>query len=149
MHVCTYAWGMYICSFVHVYATGLALLFDTPSGCVVYHSHTCGLAQSAIPLSCGWDMLRCEESSDGFQSLATLQLRSWFPVVFEMLGKGSGLCTNNQCDTQLVRFTVEDWTTVFSLLPSRLGFVHKTKMGVKNSWWIHLRWLMELLHWFI
>ena len=131
-NVCTYAWGMYICSFVHVYdvyATGLALLFDTPSGCAVYHSHTCGLAQSAIPLSCGWDMLRCEESSDGFQSLATLQLKSWFPVGCWNIG-GGYLSVQPQpvwhAATQ--RFTVEDFNR-FSLLPSRLGFVSPNKNG--------------------
>lgn len=46
-----------------------------------------------------------------------LQLCNWkvdSPWLLKCWGpEGSGLCTNNQCDTQLVRFTVEDFQPVF------------------------------------
>ena len=141
MHV-TYVRMHEVCTYVRLYMSMMSMLpglrsFLTPQVAVPYTIVIpADLPSQLLPLSCGWDMLRCEESSDGFQSLATLQLKSWFPVGCWNIG-GGYLSVQPQpvwhAATQ--RFTVEDFNR-FSLLPSRLGFVHQTKMGVKNSGWI-------------
>lgn len=85
-------------------------------------------------------MLRCEESSDAFQSLATLQLKSWFPVApLKCWGpEGSeGVYDPNQCFSAATqRFTVEDFNPFFLAAFAAWICSRWQKWASNISWWI-------------
>ena len=76
-------------------------------------------------------MLRCEESSRWFSKPCNFTTEKLIPRgCFQMLGEGSWVYPHNQCDVRsLCSASQLKISTRFSLLPSRLGFVHVDKNG--------------------
>ena len=99
-------------------------------------------------------MLRCEESSRWFSKPCNFTTEKLIPRgCFSNVGGRVAECIpHNQCDVRsLCSASQLKISTRFSLLPSRLGFVHvDKKWASKIPGELHgMRWLMELLHWFI
>ena len=86
-------------------------------------------------------MLRWEDSSDGSQSLATLQLKSWFLTLPWLLKCWARVAAcNKQCERSLSASLLK--TSTFSLLPSRLGFVNPDG----QKWASKFLWMHEVAH---